>query len=142
MPIQVPKEIIQKLKRMSELNIITRTNDAEDEHFEEYSELLPEMVEEFQSLMEILMKAGLFSVVLDREALRGEKLGYWDMLDFDVCDVFENGNLCMLIGGIQGVMPKQEKCSSCGNSNCYTKADRIKGSITCEKCSNNIILER
>jgi len=109
MPVQLPRETYNKLKRMVELHaIINRDPEAPNEEAsEEYRTLLPEIVDDFMPVLEMLSKAGL--LVVNIEDKTGEYVPHYHQVAFDVVDVWDNGAFFLQAGPLaQSSLPRHK----------------------------------
>ena len=90
--ILVPDDIKDKLQRMRMLNAIFKTDeDAEEDLFAEYREMLEEMVAVFLPLVNLLIKAGLLTANMNIEDI--EDIYRYSSLTGEPTAVFDNGNI-------------------------------------------------
>lgn len=90
--IPIPDDIMDKLLRMRMLNAIFKTDeDAEEDLFAEYREMLEEMVAVFLPLVDLLVKAGLLTANMNIEDI--EDIYRYSSLTGEPTAVFDNGNI-------------------------------------------------
>jgi len=108
MIIQIPKQVIDHLKRMEELNVLLmHTEEREEERWAEYRRLQEEAIETFGELVRLLVKAGLLSACVESEELAEmDKSDLKGSIHWEISDVFVNGNLWLYSDFIFGSTPR------------------------------------